>query len=111
MIPIPPTHCVVARQISIACESTPGSANTVAPVVVNPAAVSNSGSTRPWSEPLSRYGSVPKTVSRNHASATTAKPSLEVRIPFTSVCLRPSNQIDSPSAAVTSSARTSAHSW
>jgi hypothetical protein len=40
MTPIPPSHCVIARQNEIPWGSTDGSDNIEAPVVVNPDAVS-----------------------------------------------------------------------
>ena len=68
--PIPPIHCVVARQ-----NNTPGPVpsigrKTVAPVVVNPEIDSNIASSNAGIQPVNTNGRAPTTISTTHANVT-----------------------------------------
>ena len=81
MMPIPPTHCVVARQMSIEWDNTDGSGRIEAPVVVKPAVVSKKAFVGSPIAPVMRYGNVPKMAITNQDIPTTANPSRVLKRP------------------------------
>ncbi len=72
MIPTPPSQAVNCRHMSIDCESAGMSVRTLDPVVEKPDIDSNIASTgRASCGTASRYGSAPKTATRNQSRETT----------------------------------------
>ena len=60
IIPMPPIHCINARQSKIECVCAATSVKTVEPVVVNPAIVSYQASVKLGNAPLNQNGNMPK---------------------------------------------------
>jgi hypothetical protein len=73
IIPIPPSHCVKARQIRSERGSDSTSVTTLDAVVVKPAIDSKKASTgrSSWPLPAKMYGSAPKMATRSQVRATT----------------------------------------
>ena len=77
MTPIPPNHCVIARQNNIARPSRSKSVKMVAPVVVNPDIDSKKASM--GRRPAHTYGIAPRLATNNHVPETTASASIRRR--------------------------------
>ena len=92
MMPRPPNQCVIMRQNRMlnGCDSM--LVMTVAPVPVKPEMLSNRPSRKP-SEPLKRYGSMPRKVASSQPSPVMAAPS---RIVSCSLPERPCTRSASP---------------
>ena len=79
-MPMPPSQCVRLRHSrklsgTASMAGVPGPPRIVAPVVVKPDITSKKASVYDASVPDNTQGSAPTSDSRNHASATMAKPS------------------------------------
>ena len=68
--PIPPIHCVTARQNKMPGDVPSIGRSTVAPVVVNPAIDSNSARSGWVNQPVTMYGIAPPTVRTSHDRVT-----------------------------------------
>ena len=73
MMPMPPSHCSMARQIRMPGGSTSRSAITVAPVVVTPDIASKKASVNVSGISVNSNGSVPNSGITIHASVVTRK--------------------------------------
>ena len=105
---MPPIQWVKLRQNITPWRGVSKSVSTVAPVVVKPEAASNSASVKLGSMPLSINGIAPNTLSKIHASATTAKPSRARRFRSTGLISRHRGRpMTSGSATLSSIARKS----
>ena len=81
MIPMPPIHWDNDLQNRMPWDSRPGSGMIEAPVVVIPAALSNTASVTLPIDPVNRYGRLPKSVKAIHARPTAENPSLVLSSP------------------------------
>ena len=75
MIPMPPIHCIRARQMVMECDIPSTDVSTVHPVVVKPDIASKKASLMPMGLVLNRNGIIPKKENTIHTEAVSRKPS------------------------------------
>ena len=79
MTPMPPSHCIIERQMRMPWGSASRSVTIDAPVVEKPADVSKMAFVKLLMEPVNRNGSVPNMAIAIQVRPTTAKPSFMER--------------------------------